>query len=409
MKVLVAQIGARRHYAVPRALYSQGALDVLVTDACVNLAPWRWLRRVISEQESSYSEARRLNGRFVQDIPTHMIRGLPWFTLSAYWARKGGQRDVDCWARQNRKFCTRVVRDGFCDADTVYAFNGAALEIFESARRRGLRTILDQSSASWRWNTNLLLEERERWPGWEDQPSEIDESRRLTDREEAEWELADRIICGSKFAQDTLIHVGGECKNCTVVPYPGHYNTLSSTPNRESRKSNKGELHVLFVGTLQLRKGLPYLVEALRELADPGIRTRLVGPSKLSGKAMNDVARTCEIVGPVPRSRVREHYAWADVFVFPTLSEGSANVCHEAMGAGLPVITTANAGSAVRDEQDGLLVPIRDSTSLAVAMERLKVDKELRSRLQYSARSCSSSGSISSYGMHLVGAMSSRS
>jgi glycosyltransferase involved in cell wall biosynthesis len=61
--------------------------------------------------------------------------------------------------------------------------------------------------------------------------------------------------------------------------------------------------------------------------------------------------------------------ARANVFAFPSLDEGSALVTYEAMAAGLPVITTPNAGSLVRDSLDGYIIPIRDSEALTERLE----------------------------------------
>jgi glycosyltransferase involved in cell wall biosynthesis len=59
-----------------------------------------------------------------------------------------------------------------------------------------------------------------------------------------------------------------------------------------------------------------------------------------------------------------DYYAHADVFVLPSIVEGSAKTTYEAMSASLPVITTLNAGSVVRDDVDGFIVPIRDPCSI---------------------------------------------
>jgi glycosyltransferase involved in cell wall biosynthesis len=76
----------------------------------------------------------------------------------------------------------------------------------------------------------------------------------------------------------------------------------------------------------------------------------------------------------VTRQEVRRHYQWADVFVFPSLCEGSAMVTYEALAAGLPVITTPNAGSVVRDGVDGFIVPIRDAEAIAAKLDLLARD-----------------------------------
>src|SRR5690606_26098982 len=158
--------------------------------------------------------------------------------------------------RRNAKFCRHVVRHGFGLADTVYAFNGAALEIFEAAKRKGLRTVLDQTAAPWRWNSRLLREERERWPGWEDRPAEIDESGRLSDREEAEWARADLIVCGSDFALAAVAAQGGPAQRCAVVAYP-EIAARESVVRKARAGGQSDELRILFAGTLQLRKGVP--------------------------------------------------------------------------------------------------------------------------------------------------------
>ena len=78
--------------------------------------------------------------------------------------------------------------------------------------------------------------------------------------------------------------------------------------------------------------------------------------------------------------------ASADVFVFPSLFEGSAVVTYEAMACGLPCIVTAEAGSVVRHGRDGLIVPARDIEALADAMERLGTDASVRAACAVSAR-----------------------
>ena len=140
-------------------------------------------------------------------------------------------------------------------------------------------------------------------------------------------------------------------------------------------------MRVLFVGTLQLRKGVQYLHAAARLLRGEGIEFRLVGPSLLSDHAATILSRDAEIVGAVTRAEVEGHYAWADVLVLPTLSEGSANVCAEAAARGIPVITTANAGSAVEHGRTGLIVPTRDGEALARALARLAQDAAMREHL----------------------------
>ena len=78
----------------------------------------------------------------------------------------------------------------------------------------------------------------------------------------------------------------------------------------------------------------------------------------------------------VPRSEVIRHYEWADIFLLPSLCEGSATSTYEALTAGLPVVCTPNCGSVVRHGTEGYLVPIRDPGAISDRLEALATDAE---------------------------------
>jgi glycosyltransferase involved in cell wall biosynthesis len=78
--------------------------------------------------------------------------------------------------------------------------------------------------------------------------------------------------------------------------------------------------------------------------------------------------------------------AAADVFVFPSLFEGSAVVTYEALACGLPCVVTPSAGSVVRDRVEGFLIPPGDVAELASRMERLGEEPGLRSEMSTLAR-----------------------
>ena len=101
-----------------------------------------------------------------------------------------------------------------------------------------------------------------------------------------------------------------------------------------------------------------------------------------------------------------EHYSWADVFLLPSLCEGSATVIYEALAHGLPVICTPNTGSVVRDGMDGFIVPIRDAATTAARLEQLAGDRELRTWMGANARQRASEFTVAAYGRRLLAALS---
>jgi len=396
---MVAQIGARRHYAVPRALVATDMLDCLHTDACADLAPWRWIKKWPGSFRTD--AIQHVLDRHVNGVPAKSIRcDLGFVLLNRFGPqrRRPGESNIQHWLRQNRLFCERCVRRGFGTANSVYVYNGAGLEILQSARRGGLFSVVDQTSAAMRWDAKLLMEEAERWPDWATPEDSVEGWEEMSKREEEEWQLADRIICGSRYVADTIKAVGGPVEKCRVVPYGyGEEKDKSGNLKPEKDKNQKAEslndcvsapasgfrshpsslsarpLRVLFVGTLCLRKGIPYLCEVMGLLKDDKIQFRIVGPSHTTEQGVSSLRQFAEVVGSIPRSALAEHYEWADVLVLPSLSEGSANVCHEAASHGIPMIITPNAGFALENGMAGSIVPIRSPTAIAEALRKTTI------------------------------------
>jgi glycosyltransferase involved in cell wall biosynthesis len=80
-------------------------------------------------------------------------------------------------------------------------------------------------------------------------------------------------------------------------------------------------------------------------------------------------------------------------------------VTYEALACGLPVVTTPNAGSVVRDGVEGFVAPVRDSAALADRIEQIVADRSLRDRLSRNARARASEFTWERYGERLVGAL----
>ncbi len=151
-----------------------------------------------------------------------------------------------------------------------------------------------------------------------------------------------------------------------------------------------GKLNILFVGRLEKRKGLQYLLEAYSKLRweIPNTRLIVVGPGNpdkesyriLSSHNLQDV----DFVGRVSYDDLPRYYASADIFCSPaTGAESFGIVLLEAMSAGKPVVASDIEGyrGVVTEGEHGLLVPKKDSNALADALGRLARDPELRSKL----------------------------
>jgi phosphatidylinositol alpha-mannosyltransferase len=153
-----------------------------------------------------------------------------------------------------------------------------------------------------------------------------------------------------------------------------------------------GKVNLLFVGRLDKRKGLIYLLKALPHVKYhfPNLRLIVVGAfDEAQIEEYRDYVRDTGLTDVVFKGFVSDedkirYYQQCDVYCSPAIGrESQGVVLLEAMAAKKPVIATALDGyrTVVRHEQDGLLVPAADETALAVGLCRLLADGALRRRL----------------------------
>ena len=142
----------------------------------------------------------------------------------------------------------------------------------------------------------------------------------------------------------------------------------------------------LFAGGITQRKGIKYLLEAWRRVRRPGWRLQLLGALPRDPGPLVPYLDEVEPLGRIGHAEMPARMAAADVFVFPSLFEGSAVVTYEALACGLPSVVTPGAGSVVRDGVDGFVVPPADVEALAERMERLGADPALRESMAVAAR-----------------------
>lgn len=151
---------------------------------------------------------------------------------------------------------------------------------------------------------------------------------------------------------------------------------------------------ILFLGQVEPRKGIYELVEALALLRErfPHARLAIGGQGQLEEvrrRALElGVAERVTMLGWVTAGRKQEELARAAVFCLPSHAEGLPMAMLEAMAAGKAIVVTGVGGipDAVRDGDNGVLVPPGDAHALADALGRILGDEEERRRLGARAR-----------------------
>ncbi len=217
-------------------------------------------------------------------------------------------------------------------------------------------------------------------------------------RLEAEYALADLIVCNSDYSRASFLEAGFDEDSVVALPLGCSTELFRPAAERPS------QFTALFVGRNRYEKGLLDVLEAAAVLRASS-RLRISGaPDAISTQRSADVAAAIEFLGPITMQRMPEVYRQASVFVFPSLSDGFGLVVPEAMASGLPVIVSDHTGAAdlVTEGEDGFVVPAGDADAIADRLRLLEADPDLVARMGARARATAEANAWTLYQRRLL-------
>jgi glycosyltransferase involved in cell wall biosynthesis len=380
-RVAMIQDGARLRYMVPLAMQRAGILERVFTDWFVRSGSLEEKIAKLAAKIQPTQGTRMAERKCPELDPSRVIRN-PAMALRLKLGMRKFAKSEDAYIWSSRETAKWIIRKGFGEANVLYGFiRNAAPEVFRAAREQGLRTVADQMIAPLQVEIAEMKRQVQRWPGWNDREG-IDLYPKSLDFEQQTLDALDHITCGSEYVRDGLISVGVASERITVIPYP--WPASQTAPIERAKKS--GPLLVGFVGAVGLRKGVPWFLETARRFNPNQVRFVMVGLVTLDKTRLEPFADRVQFVGAVPHSQVAEWLRKFDVFFFPSTCEGSAGAVLEAMSAGLPIITTPNSGSWVRDGVEGFIRSYDDIGGFEQALRQLDDDRDLLLRMGESAR-----------------------
>ena len=378
---ICCHLGAREHYAVPRALHQAGRLGLLIADA--------WFQPGTIQGSITASISTRLGQRFHPDLADANVHALSRSLIGReiQW-RLQRLEGWDLSMARNKWF--QAAASAMLPEMTagcrpiVFAHSYSAAGIFVEAKRRGWTTVLgqiDPGPEHIATQDRLAAERPEFGPAPPAPPSAYFDVWRQ------ECDFADWIVVNSDWSRESLLRAGVGERKLKTIPLPYEPDS-GETVDREYPPvfSKDRPMRVLFVGTASVTKGVADLLVAFDRLSDAPIELRVVGDRAMDAPDRFLHDPRIQWIGRVDRMAVMDHYRASDLLIFPSHSDGFGMAQIEAQGWGLPIVASRHCGRVVRDGETGLLLPEVSPAVIAATLRRVASDPALLTRFARASR-----------------------
>lgn len=252
----------------------------------------------------------------------------------------------ETWAIHNLKGidCIHVLQD-YCNIVIRYA------------KKHHIKIVYEQILA---YDVNQFIAE----------PSDIEHDKKLSNQKE-NLIAADKVLMASHFVKKSILNRINSKeleRKIQIIPYGASIADF----NYRTRIYQKGKkLSLLIVANISKRKGIDYLIKAMEGLQGKAVQLNMIGAPDTGGEILLDKIKQASNInyyGKIPHAEIHKFFDQSDVFVLPSLAEGSSLSVYEAIAAGMPCIVTENVGSVIEDKKDGLIIEAKSSKAIIDAI-----------------------------------------
>ncbi|WFB36562.1 glycosyltransferase family 4 protein [Kiritimatiellota bacterium B12222] len=369
MKIIVAQLGARRRYSIPRMLEKHGLLMSLYTNSSL-YSPLGVLIRISRFRNGATERLVNRNPRIGKEITKSTDVGLLVNIFKPFLNHILYQKIY------NYLLSCKMKSWGVGDADILYTMFCHNIEFVKFAKGKGLKIVTDvfihpeyyeylneyrkPKSLNKKYSEKNVQYQKEQW----------NKITQLTDVYIApsEW-VAEGVRSTLSNNSTAVVH---------VIPYG------SSVESDVQNNGIKGR--VLFAGRDLERKGFVDLYNAVLHLNKVHEEVQLVVAGPVSKCDKKKYHNPCvHFLGHLTKEEMVREYLKADIFILPSYAEGFAAVIAEALACGCPVVVSKESGAPINDYEEGIFVNPGDVDGIIEAVKIILNDRILRNNMSNTA------------------------
>jgi starch synthase len=329
------------------------------------------IRSVCDHHARVFAELNRLQGHYlgtrrgtdgIPDSLTHLfpLVGLLSYAVARPFPAYGEAAKVACFPLFDAWTKRRIPA-----GTAVFSSYGYVVETFRKARASGAYTLVDGGNSHFAHYWKVVSDEHARW-GCDLPPF----PKAWYERGLRSLELTDWVFSPSQYVTQSFLDQGFAAERILHLPYPVNLDHFSPDPPVELPA---GPLRVVSTGSLSLRKGFPYLLEAMRLIRKERdavlMLTESVHPSMRPVLAKyGDIP--IEWAPMLPHDLLAKRLKSAHVFALLSVEEGLVRTALEAIACGVQAVLTPNTGACdfIEPGVNGEIVPIRDPAATAQAI-----------------------------------------
>lgn len=269
----------------------------------------------------------------------------------------------------------------FKDQDIAYLWPGTSIDTYRVIKSSGHILLTENVNTHQATSKEILDKEYHRLGLI---PDHGIEEKNIAD-ECAKLELVDYVFSPSSEVTKSLLRAKVPSEKIIQSSY-GCYENSILLPEEVSGRSKRTELTAIFVGRIGIRKGVHLLLDYWAKAGVTG-KLKLVGRIEPGAMHLIEPYLHRHDVEHVPfTSDLRSVYLDADVFLLPSLEEGSPLVTYLALGAGLPsIVSPMGAGGVINDGYEGLVVDPHNADEWVESIRKLFSDSEFRLKISSNA------------------------
>ena len=376
MKVTISLFGKFHAFYMAKALHNNNYLNKIITS----------YPKILVNPKLPYKKIKSL---FFYEILSRLLRLLQKFRIIS----------LDINNLVSNLYSKSAAKNVDMDNDIVVSWSSKSLEIFEKLNNTKTIKILERGSSHALFQREILKEEY-KILGLKE-PKFLNNSE-LINKQLKEYDLADYISVPSSFVKKTFTDNGFDKDKIIVINYGIDEVQFKKIENTKK----KDKFIVLYVGSTEVRKGIHYLIDAIKLLDKENIELHIVGEISNFLKSILPNKKNIKTFGHVKQSELYRYYNNASWLVQPSIEEGQSIVQIQSLFCGTPIIFTKNTGGIdfFKDEIiNGDEVDIRSPKQISEKINHFMLNPEiLKKNSDQIIKIANNKLTLKSYGERLI-------